>query len=737
MFTYNDFKDSLLPGNYALTKSMELTKIKSSGTLWYTKKFIVLYYYVFLSKDLMTREYITKVNEAFDNYISGLDEEVKDSARAFFFPPIDSINFHSVDFKTFSSFVGNFEFETQAQKNDHYQRAKKCYFMMLMDAGGQTGVKKKLKEYVQSNVFVYSRENIDRTMIECAVDVCTENINGNSHRITDNSIKYLISDTAIDLINDLDTSEEISRSEIESIINANPKADPRYTSIENDMVAFIRNERQILYYYGYFHSKTSGATDFEFSSLTPVGSMSIKANALEFQAIWEHQKVKMISQPPTATINDINTTMPDKFAISYTPYTDIIGGMLRRHQITLEEYKFVVSRRNHNFIEQDWVVMENNIIEELPEIKLIIEGFLRRGDKTDEDGRKELLKYLLGIRSDMSKDDGTNSLGMCEFKNNKVTCTSESKLQLIYDIYSKLNMYRMHKYGELFERCESDLRRRYVAEANNNSENINPQVKIDWDLYNIKFDKIIMLGVIFVSSAISCNALNGVNSSEAELRHIYEYALNNFRNVLKYFGIKSNSKIKTELRKLCTSIQTGDFSQYFVEEERDNEILATYRAESSTDLMEKIKNISEVIEVGEEKERNMNLIKLIKSYYMAVYLNNDTLKCECCGNEAFITERNEPYVEFHHLIPFKEADGPDHYLNLFALCPNCHRKIHHLRIDAKSQLFEDISNNNYYSLKIVDRLKQLKEEHILESYHLEYLLAQNAITEEQYNDVAA
>lgn len=85
MFTYNDFKDSLLPGNYALTKSMELTKIKSSGTLWYTKKFIVLYYYVFLSKDLMTREYITKVNEAFDNYISGLDEEVKDSARAFSF----------------------------------------------------------------------------------------------------------------------------------------------------------------------------------------------------------------------------------------------------------------------------------------------------------------------------------------------------------------------------------------------------------------------------------------------------------------------------------------------------------------------------------------------------------------------------------------------------------------------------------------------------------------------------
>lgn len=69
MATYQDFKNSLLPGNYALTKSMELTKIQSSGTLWYTKKFLVLYYYVFLSNDIRTREYIDKVIRHFDRYI--------------------------------------------------------------------------------------------------------------------------------------------------------------------------------------------------------------------------------------------------------------------------------------------------------------------------------------------------------------------------------------------------------------------------------------------------------------------------------------------------------------------------------------------------------------------------------------------------------------------------------------------------------------------------------------------
>ena len=49
MALYDDFYESLLPGNYALTKSMELTKVSNSGTLWYTKKFLTLYYFIFLS----------------------------------------------------------------------------------------------------------------------------------------------------------------------------------------------------------------------------------------------------------------------------------------------------------------------------------------------------------------------------------------------------------------------------------------------------------------------------------------------------------------------------------------------------------------------------------------------------------------------------------------------------------------------------------------------------------------
>lgn len=44
------FIENITPSNYFITKSMEMSKVKSSGTLWYTKKFLVLYDAIFISK---------------------------------------------------------------------------------------------------------------------------------------------------------------------------------------------------------------------------------------------------------------------------------------------------------------------------------------------------------------------------------------------------------------------------------------------------------------------------------------------------------------------------------------------------------------------------------------------------------------------------------------------------------------------------------------------------------------
>mgnify|MGYP000520818397 CR=1 FL=1 len=72
----------------------------------YTKKFLTLYYYVFLSNDIETSAYRPAVVEIFDRYIASLPEAVRESAERFFYPEDGAINFKSEDFNLFANFAG-------------------------------------------------------------------------------------------------------------------------------------------------------------------------------------------------------------------------------------------------------------------------------------------------------------------------------------------------------------------------------------------------------------------------------------------------------------------------------------------------------------------------------------------------------------------------------------------------------------------------------------------------------
>lgn len=51
--------------------------------------------------------------------------------------------------------------------------------------------------------------------------------------------------------------------------------------------------------------------------------------------------------------------------------------------------------------------------------------------------------------------------------------------------------------------------------------------------------------------------------------------------------------------------------------------------------------------------------------------------CEGCGREApFETPQGRPYLEAHHVRRVSDG-GPDHPRWVIALCPNCHRRVHH------------------------------------------------------------
>jgi 5-methylcytosine-specific restriction protein A len=51
--------------------------------------------------------------------------------------------------------------------------------------------------------------------------------------------------------------------------------------------------------------------------------------------------------------------------------------------------------------------------------------------------------------------------------------------------------------------------------------------------------------------------------------------------------------------------------------------------------------------------------------------------CELCGQPApFLDAVGVPFLEVHHVIPLASS-GPDTTTNAVALCPNCHRELHH------------------------------------------------------------
>ncbi|PMG15146.1 hypothetical protein BCU98_18195 [Vibrio splendidus] len=68
------------------------------------------------------------------------------------------------------------------------------------------------------------------------------------------------------------------------------------------------------------------------------------------------------------------------------------------------------------------------------------------------------------------------------------------------------------------------------------------------------------------------------------------------------------------------------------------------------------------------------------------------MHCELCGDRApFDKEDGTPFLEVHHLTRLKD-NGPDIVENCAALCPNCHKKLHHSaeRVALTEELHEKV-----------------------------------------------
>ena len=95
---------------------------------------------------------------------------------------------------------------------------------------------------------------------------------------------------------------------------------------------------------------------------------------------------------------------------------------------------------------------------------------------------------------------------------------------------------------------------------------------------------------------------------------------------------------------------------------------------------QKIKILNERIEQTRNKKIVFNKIivdKPIRNSNVIAFVRLRTeFSCELCGWIGFMKENGEQYIEVHHLMMISEG-GADIPGNAVALCPNCHRKMHH------------------------------------------------------------
>lgn len=78
----------------------------------------------------------------------------------------------------------------------------------------------------------------------------------------------------------------------------------------------------------------------------------------------------------------------------------------------------------------------------------------------------------------------------------------------------------------------------------------------------------------------------------------------------------------------------------------------------------------------QERRRN---VRVRSEAVRAYVLQRASGTCEGCGEPApFLTKRRQPYLEPHHTTRVADG-GPDHPAHVIALCPTCHRRVHHAR----------------------------------------------------------
>jgi len=169
-----------------------------------------------------------------------------------------------------------------------------------------------------------------------------------------------------------------------------------------------------------------------------------------------------------------------------------------------------------------------------------------------------------------------------------------------------------------------------------------------------------------------------------------------FKAKQAYYIKKLNKPYANKLFELIGEVEVDRIlSNHIPSKERKKQISKQVRGLSDIELLKSIKGKSESVKAQtDKKKKGSTSTKPPKPKYDRdpkvkeyVYRRANG-KCELCNEKAPFTTDKRPYLESHHIIWLSEDPTGDTIENSVALCPNCHKKMHHN--SDKSELNRDI-----------------------------------------------
>ncbi|GAB6742073.1 hypothetical protein BOVMAS36_16350 [Streptococcus uberis] len=478
----------------------------------------------------------------------------------------------------------------------------------------------------------------------------------------------------------------------------------KYSStVINDVHAILRNMRQVFYYYGFMYRFETN--QIEEYSLTHIGQLLLISNWNELSIVMEHQKIKMISQPPTVSIYDVANKgyEQENFNIEINPYLRILKFIQNNGAISVDQFKYIVSRN---------VPLDSNF----DEMQEKIQSFARGADKKSEDFNKELKKYLYGL-----SDSSQENLDFLKYKSygTSYILLDGEKLKNYIDFIEGYKIQKDKIFSESKGVYENILKRFY----SNNKIEINYKDIYRWYSYISMPDESLLISLLIF-----------LESTEKKFSQIKS----SYPNISKYLQIKSIDWLNyTEIKNSTTHLNLI----YKLVFNRINESSNDLELVDQGEVTFRINHINDLVNKSDEffdelQSKSRKHIAYIKSYYENMNVNY----CDCCGEISFKKNNGKKYFEYHHLIPISES-GPDHVLNIFGVCATCHRKFHFENEDDRVENYVKINNNNYLAVQnysnssIYNRMKYLFNHGYVNLLALEFLVKEKFLKDNQIEEL--